>query len=247
MTTQKKELVSGKIYRMIREKIVLHRYEPGLRINVEELTRELGASRGSVWEAIRRLEQEGILQNILNRGVFMAKNSFERALQQLQAQGAIERLAGRLACERATDRLVKRLSRCLKDQLVAIGAADLFAYSSADHQFHRLVYEASGNNYLTELFESITLHLRTIPSRSGIPAILSSLPSVYLAHQEILEGLAVRDPARVEQAFFRHEELVINNVKQQLQAERERKEIVRRNINKTFGQPKPRTRKTPAG
>jgi DNA-binding GntR family transcriptional regulator len=238
MTTEKKELVSGKIYRMIREKIVLYRYQPGLRINVEELTRELGASRGSVWEAIRRLQQEGVLQNIPNRGVFMAKNSFERALQQLQVQGNLERLAGRLACERVTDRLVKRLSGCLKDQLVAIDAADLLAYSSADHLFHRLVYEASGNNYLTEIFELITLHLRTIPSRSGIPTILSSLPSVFLAHQEILEGLAAQDPARVEQAFYLHEELVTNNVKQQLQAERERKEIVRRNINKTFGRSK---------
>ena len=226
---------------------MLHRYEPGLRINVEKLTRELGASRGSVWEAIRRLEQEGILQNIPNRGVFMAKNSFERALQQLQARGAIDKLAGRLACERVTDRLIKRLSRCLKDQLVAMDAADLFAYSSADYQFHRLIYEASGNSYLTELFESITLHLRTIPSRSGIPAILSSLPSVYLAHQETVEGLAARDQIRVERAISRHEELVINNVKQQMQAEQERKEIVRRNINKNFSPAIAPSEKTPTG
>lgn len=232
MSSGEKVLVSEKIYQKLCTMIVAHRYSPGLRINVEQLTRELGASRGSVWEAIRRLEQEGILQNIPNRGVFMAKNSLERAIEQWEVQGALYRLASKLACERVTRRLIERLSRCLKDQLSAIDTADLKAYSTADDQFHRLICEASGNSYLVELFDSFTLHLRGLPADANIATILSSLPSIYLTHQEITEGLAAEDPVRVDEAIVRHGEIVISNLKQSLIAARARKDMVRQ-INKS--------------
>jgi DNA-binding GntR family transcriptional regulator len=227
MSSDKKELMSEKIYRALSDMIAIHRYEPGLRINVEKLTRELGASRGSVWEAIRRLEQSGVLQNIPNRGVFMAKNTYERSIEQMEAHGALNRLAGRLACKHVTSRLLNRLSRCLKDQLPAIEAGDLPVYSVTDHRFHRLIYEASGNTYLTELFDLITLHLRAIPSEAGIPVILSTLPAIYITHQETIQGLAAKDPDQVDKAILRHEEIIIDSLKQQLQREHERKERVR--------------------
>jgi DNA-binding GntR family transcriptional regulator len=115
------------------------------------------------------------------------------------------------------------LAQCLQNQLQAIETADLGLYSSTDLRFHGLIYEASGNSYLKEMFESITLQM--LPARLEW---LRIVPSLYICHQEIIEGLANRDQARVEAAITRHLELAMNHVKKLLQSANERKEMVRR-------------------
>jgi len=202
--------------------IAVHRFEPGLRINVEKLSREVGFSRVPVWEAIRRLQQEGIVRTIPNRGVFLLENPLERSLEIIEVRGALDKLAGRLACERISDRILDQLAQCLPEQLRAIEKADLGLYSSADLRFHGLIYEASGNSYLKEIFESITLQMLPSPME-----FLPILPSLYLGHQEIIEGLTSRDPGQVEAAVARHVELAMNHVKELLQSANERKETVR--------------------
>lgn len=220
---KKDALASEKAYRAIKDMILNHRFKPGLRINVEGLARELGISRTPVWEAIRRLEQERLIRKIPNRGVFMAENSFDRLLGQAHVRGTLDNLAGRLACERVNKRLLERLAQCLVDQLQAIETADLSAYSTADLRFHRLIYEASDNRYLKDLFESIVLQMLTIPRHLRI---LSRLPSVYETHQEALEGLANRDPDRVERALTRHTKIITDHLEDKMKAEAERKKKV---------------------
>jgi len=203
--------------------IVVHRFEPGLRLNVEKITREMGVSRIPVWEAIRRLQQEGIVMTIPNRGVFLRENPLERSLEIIEVRGVLDRLAGRLACERISERILDQLAQCLRDQLRAIEKSDISLYSSADLRFHGLIYEASGNSYLKEIFKSITLQM--LPSRLEFFRIF---PLLYLGHQEIIEGLTNRDPGEVEAAVARHVELAMNHVKGLLQSANERKEMVRR-------------------
>lgn len=222
------ELMSEKVYRQIRNMIAIHRFEPGFRLNVAKLSRELGVSRTPVWEAMRRLEQERVIKTIPNRGVFMATISFERILDLMEVRGLLDRFAGRLACKRANKRMIHRLAQCLPDQLLAIEKSDLSSYYLADNEFHRIIYEASGNSYLMELFESISLHMlpRPHPFHSMASWSRQTL-SVYQMHKEVIEGLINRDPERVESALLRHTEIIISYVKEQMRATTQREKIVR--------------------
>jgi len=199
-----------------------YRWKPGVSLNVMKMARELGVSRTPVWEAVRRLEQEGIVQSIPNRGVFMAETSLERSLEVIQARGALDLLAVRLAASRMTKRVLDRIGRSLSEQLRAIESEDVVLYSSADFQFHRLIYAASGNGYILELFESIALQMR--PTRLKI---LPSLPSLFLCHQDILQGLADGDSGRAEKAIARHTEIILNLTQETIRSSLERKELVR--------------------
>jgi DNA-binding GntR family transcriptional regulator len=219
----KKELLSETVYRAIHKMIASHRYEPGLRVNVEKIAREVGVSRTPAREAIRRLEQEGIVKAIPNRGVFMLENPLERVLEIMEARGALDRLAGRLACSRVRSRILYQLDRCLDNQLGAVDSGDLALYSSTDVRFHGLIYEASGNAYLRELFDSIVLQM--LPARIHILPILSAL---YLGHQEILQALKDRNTDGVEDALTRHTDLIMNHTKEMIRTAHERKEMVKR-------------------
>jgi DNA-binding GntR family transcriptional regulator len=228
ISPKKKELMNEKMYRAVKHMIAVRRFQAGLNLNVEKIAREMGVSRTPVWEAIRRLEQEGIVQNIPNRGVFLSEIPLERALEIIEVRGNLDKFAGRLACERISDRMLDKLTQCLRDQLRAIEAADLTLYSAADLRFHGLIYQASGNSYLKKIFESITLHMQ--PVRLDI---LRILPYLYLGHQEIIKGLANRDPDRVETATTNHIEIVINHIKNQLRSSIQRKKMVQRLRKKT--------------
>jgi DNA-binding GntR family transcriptional regulator len=221
LTEKKKQLMSETIYQALRGIIVNRRFKPGERVNVEELARELGVSRTPVWEAIRRLGQEGILRNIPNRGVFMAERPFERIQDILQVRVSLDRLACSLAVERIDRRTLDKLSRCLPDQLNAIEAADIAAYYASDIKFHRLLCEASGNSYLSALYESVTTHVFPTPFD-----VLPVLPTLHLIHQEIVQGLADRDALRIDQAIARHGELLQSNLRVQMANEAKRKEMV---------------------
>lgn len=203
--------------------IAVRRLEPGLRLNVEKISRELGVSRTPVWEAIRRIEQEGIIRNIPNRGVFLMEVPLERTLEVMEARITVDKLAGRLACDRISNRVLDQLTQCLRDQLRAVETADLALYSSTDSRFHGLIYEVSGNGFLKELFELITLHM--LPARLEV---LPLLPLLCQGHQEIIEALANRDPDRVETAIVRHLGVVVAHIKDRLRSATERKEMVQR-------------------
>jgi DNA-binding GntR family transcriptional regulator len=222
VTLRKKELMSDTVYRSLRDMIALDRFKPGQRLNVNELARELGVSRTPVWETMRRLGQEGFLRSIPNRGVFVAERPLERVRDILEVRTSLDRLAGRLAVERVNRRILSRLSQCLPEQLRAIEAADIGGYVSTDSRFHRLICEATGNVYLTALYESITIHVLPTPFNMS-----PLLPSLYLVHQEIFSGLSDRNPGRVDAAIARHEEIVMAQLREQMRSEEERKEMVR--------------------
>lgn len=225
MSAKKKELLSETAYRAIKNMILTHRFAPGLRVNVEKLGRELGVSRPPVWEAIRRLEQEGVLRKIPNRGVFMIENTLERLFEQVQIRGSLDALAGALACKQIDARILVQLSRCLTDQLQAIENANLNAYSAADLQFHQLIYEASGNVALKAFFESISLQMTTVPRNLNI---LPRLPSTFATHQEMIEGLTDRNEDLVQAAVGRHTEIILAHLEAEIRARIDREEAVQR-------------------
>ena len=77
-------VLSTKVYAALKEMIADYRFKPGARLNVEKISKELEVSRTPVWEAVRRLQQEGLLENIPYRGVFMVEMTLDRALELFQ-------------------------------------------------------------------------------------------------------------------------------------------------------------------
>jgi len=60
--------LGDQVYNILKEMIANYRFVPGSYLNIEKLTRDLGVSRTPVWDAIRKLEQEGFVRNEPKRG-----------------------------------------------------------------------------------------------------------------------------------------------------------------------------------
>lgn len=208
-----REKLSNKVYNILKEMIANSRFKPGTRLNVEQLAKEMGVSRTPVWEAVGRLEQEGLLVTIPNRGVFMAVLTPEMSLNLYAVREVLEGMAGKLAAESITDRHLEKLADILEKQKEVVQNRDLTAYSQLDFAFHAGVYEACGNPVLQELLETIKNKMR--PLSLEIEPLLDYL---YQDHIKLFEALKARNPIKAEKAFREHNKQMINLIKTRLES-----------------------------
>lgn len=200
--------LNAQVYDVLKEMIADQRFTPGSSINVERLTQELGVSRTPIWEAVRRLEQEGIVTHTPHKGVRVRELTRKMALELYEVRENMESLAARLAAERATPELLVEMEECLSEQEKIVREEDAVGYSKADHRFHLLIYEAGGNDLLKDILTS--LRYKALP----LSFKLSPHFSEFLGyHRQILGALRERDGQAAENAIRQHNRRMIDLIK----------------------------------
>jgi DNA-binding GntR family transcriptional regulator len=119
-----------------------------------------------------------------------------------ELRDALEGLAARLAAQRGGPELAQSLEETLNRQREAARAGDLEAYGDLDLAFHRLLWEASGNQRLRRMAENLDGQVRLLISTSA--AVPGRLPQALEEHRVILTRIASADPAGAERAMRAH-------------------------------------------
>jgi len=145
MGTIAKQSLRDLAYQELHEMIENSRFTPGARINVEDLTLEMGVSRTPIWQAIGQLEKEGLLYSIPNKGVFMQELSPKEAVDLYSVREVLECMAAELASAMIDEGTIGRMEANLAEQRKAIESGDLVAYSKLDFDFHFAVYKSTAN------------------------------------------------------------------------------------------------------
>ena len=207
-----RNVLSNKVYAAIKEMVANHRFQPGARLNVEKISKELEVSRTPVWEAVRRLQQEGLLQNIPYRGVFMVEMTLERALELYQVREALEGLAARLAALYANEKILDKMREILENQIKVVEKGDLLGYSRTDFDFHGLIHKMSRNAVLQEMLESLKTKMQPITVE-----VRPLLPRLYEDHLEIIDVIRSKDPEKSEKVLRRHNRVVQTQIQKEIE------------------------------
>lgn len=179
------------------------RYNPGDKISVEELSRELGVSRTPLWSAINRLEAEGIVEVAPRLGVYLIEYDPGRVLDIYLAREALEGMAARLAAENATERQLALLKTNLIQQKQYLKQHKLDDYHMAAVNFHELLAGAAHSVTLERLLATIFAQIRAMRAqRKDSPPM--HLPDSCDDHEKLLVAIKDRDPDRAEQIARAH-------------------------------------------
>ena len=135
----------GQVIESIKTGIKRGRYVPGQRLVEPDMVRDLGVSRGSVREALRRLEAEGLVQIELYRGASIRKMSRADFIQVNEIREVLEGLAASLAAQQIDD--VGRAALIELEQDWDRGTRG-WTYPEYNERFHNLIVEASANKAL---------------------------------------------------------------------------------------------------
>lgn len=148
-------------YDEIKNAIISGELRPGQPLVETLLAQRCGVSRTPVREALRRLEQDGLVHRT-DGGLVVRARTPEEILDIYEARIALEATAGRLAAERRTEHDVNML-RALVQKGRSVQPDEPAALVAANHQFHRTVWRASHNEALIDLLERLNLHLARFP------------------------------------------------------------------------------------
>lgn len=172
------------------------RYAPGDKVNVIALAQELGFSRSPVWDAIARLESEGLLEVVPRHGVFLVRYDARRLAELYETREALEGMAARLAAERAGLADVAALEDSLALQQACLEAGDAAGYADAALAFHQAVLRIAGNATIERLLEA--LYAQTKAMCRGLPTTPGDLSARRDDHAHLVAAIRARDADRAE-------------------------------------------------
>ncbi len=202
--------LSTRVFEQLEESILSGRIKPGESLIELKLSEQLGVSRTPVREAIRMLEQKGLVQIIPNKGAVVLGIS-EKDLEDIYTiRMYIEGLASRLAAANITDEQIRELSELVDLQEFYSLKQSTSHIKDLDSRFHEKIYEYSNNRTLQHTLSD--LHHMVVRYRQLSFAAEGRAEKAIEEHRQILQALARHDQDAAEKLTVQH----ISNAKDNL-------------------------------
>lgn len=190
----------------LRSRIINGDLLPGTRIVEADESARLGVSRGTLREALRQLEQQGLLIRDPRRVVYVRKLTSKEIIDVYGVRGALEVLAARSICEDADPELRLANSRALRQHAERLAEAQAVGSAvdevAADLSFHEKLCELSGNTILLNQWRQMAALIRAMltSGHRRLSAGWSHVPaSIPEHHVQIVEALEAGDFERVSE------------------------------------------------
>ena len=139
----------------LREMIVLETLLPGTALTERDLSQALGISRTPLRETIRLLASEGLVQYTPARLPFVADPPLDEINNCLRIQGALEALAGQLACAEASTQEIAQIAKINEGIVDTRNDDTRLSAFQADTQFHKSIVKAAKIHRLQKHMPSI--------------------------------------------------------------------------------------------
>lgn len=193
----------------IRDAIIQGKFKPGEKIPEQELAEQLGVSRTPVREAIRILEQQGLVATRPKNGTYIVRISWAEVRDSLYVRMALEELAVREAVARLTpqewDDLCGKFQRLLDGMQEAVARNDSVVATEMDIEWHTLLIDAAQNRFLSRIWRSTGLpFLVWSPEREIYPFTPEKWTVFRKRHEQLIAGLRGRDPDQGAEAVRAH-------------------------------------------
>ncbi len=182
--------------------IIQGEFLPGDRIIETRVARQLGVSQSTVREALREIEQLGMILSTRNRGVIVRPLTRRDVLEMYEMRALLEGHAARLVAARITDDDLRELETLLEEMIRLGAAGDVREMIARDVIFHSRICAMADNALLSRLWSAVNPHIWTYVAVRG----LLDLPPEQVArrHEAVIEALRSRDPDRAEKAMRVH-------------------------------------------
>jgi DNA-binding GntR family transcriptional regulator len=203
------ESLGERVYKSLRDLILSQAYPPGSKLNVEQLCRDLGVSRTPVWDAMRKLETEGLVSTVARHGVFVLNYGVDKVRDLFAVRGALEALAAGEATRRLDHEERGALEDTVRRLEEAAARRDVEAYSRAAIAFHDLILAGARNQVLSRLLDNVYAQILVLRLRSlYLPERLASSVS---EHRAIFAAVTAGDTAEAERLSRAHADHVLED------------------------------------
>jgi DNA-binding GntR family transcriptional regulator len=156
---KKRENLKEKVYSIIKKRILHFELKPGEKILETEIADDLGVSRTPIREALNKLEQEGLIKTLPNKGYFVSDVTATEIEELYEIREALEVLAIRAAAKNCHKEDWIRLEQTLHSQARDQGKdseklhGQLFKEA---HEFHQEIARISGKETIRQMLNTVS-------------------------------------------------------------------------------------------
>ena len=188
----------------LRDAILSGDLSPGTPLPEVDVSESLNISRGSTREALRVLQDEGLVEIVPHKGASVTRLTPAKVEQISSLRAVLESYAVRIALENRAygqqdleqlERLVKRLG-----QLEKVGTVR--ESICTDMEFHRLICERSGHPLLLKVLESLRSLTMLLILNTKLYG--SDMTDDESTHRAIFDAIRSGDPQLGEQVVREH-------------------------------------------
>ncbi|ARI76270.1 GntR family transcriptional regulator [Halobacillus mangrovi] len=142
-------------YEQVKRAIMLKKLVAGQRITEDWVSKELKMSRTPIRAAFKRLENEGLIQLVPNKGAIVYNPSDKELEDVFNLRVVLEKYAAQLAVANMKEEDVTYMEDLLKREKEAYKAKDFEAFMEVNGLIHSYPAEISGNSYLLQEIKTL--------------------------------------------------------------------------------------------
>jgi DNA-binding GntR family transcriptional regulator len=194
----------------VRRAILEGRLPPGSRINEVHIAAELGFSRGPLREALRTLEEEGLIVKQPYRGAFVAEIGPQAIEEIASLRVRLEPFAIELALPRLRAEQGRKAMRQIIDEMSSSAArGDVVTCIDIHLRLHRMLYELSGHKLLLDCWRSWESQLRIYFALDA--STFTSFDTLVRDHERLGELIMNADISTITEDIVVHVQVAANH------------------------------------
>jgi DNA-binding GntR family transcriptional regulator len=186
----------------LREDIVTGKLRPNQRLVETDIARQLMMSRTPVREALKLLEMQGYLSRLPGGGLIVTDHSPSQIRNLYEVREALETMALKLACQRATEEQIDRAADLHERMVEVVHKRDTNQFIELNSSFHCELLSACGNEQLWSLLSIFRDHF--FDRRLVRVFNNNDWRNMPKQHQKLLDAVRNRNPRLAENAVKEH-------------------------------------------
>ena len=199
---ERQQSLTDRVYRRLRDDIVSGRCDAEEFLSTGDIAKAMGISPMPVRAAFTRLETEGLVVIVPQRGVKVSSVSVVELQELFVIRSRLEALAAGLACPHLTAADFRKLEGFLAEMVHCAQRGDAKQWLAIHEQWHHLIFYAGRNEQLTRLL--LDVWHRVMFRRIAPPNVPGHMDRVNTDHRAILAALKRRDADLAERLWGDH-------------------------------------------
>lgn len=160
--TKKGSTIGNNIYLTLRKNIIDVRLAPGSDISIKELAELLEVSRSPVRDALIRLEKEGLIDTIPQKGTFVSKIDLRRVSEERFFRACLEEKVMGICAVSNYASYLPALEEKIKRQRESLGQKDHHRFLQHDDEFHEIFFLLADKMLCWNMIQNMSGHYRRI-------------------------------------------------------------------------------------
>lgn len=199
-----------KVYKTLEDQILSQKLTAGEAVTEMKLSAELGVSRTPVREALQRLDREGLIKLIPNKGAFVIGISEKDLIDIYMIRMRLEGLAARITAEKADESTVRHLRENTELTEFFISKGNVERVKDLDSDFHDIIYRACESRMLCKTLSE--LHRYIASYRKLSLTVEGRIEKSFEEHKQICDAIENKDMENADRLMSRHVEHALDNL-----------------------------------